>query len=359
MDTPSDHRINGGLRESHRTGRRAGAGLLAAVCLAAVVAGCAAPGGQRGPSSGAGVRAAPAGEDGRQDARQDKEQAKEQGGQAEAGPAADRGVPKPPAVPLALPGLARAEEESSSEAVARREAAVRTQLETAHRWGLEQLPPRAPRRPAVKPELKPAQGVKLQDGLPPVVYRVPTDEKIVFLTVDDGAEKDPDFSRMADELGVPLSTFVADYLARSDYGYFRRLAAQGDAVNNHTINHRNLKVLDYATQRDEICRQQDQLEEQVGTRPRLFRPPYGEYNDDTLRAAASCGIEAVPLWNEEAFPDHVEYRYDDQRLHPGDIILTHFRGPDLWPGTMPDLLRKVVNEVTAQGFTLARLDDYL
>ncbi|WP_344330649.1 polysaccharide deacetylase family protein, partial [Kitasatospora putterlickiae] len=267
--------------------------------------------------------------------------------------------PRPPAAPLVLPGPARAEEESSREAVARKAEAARAVLETAARWGLARPPLPAPSSPAGRPELFAAQGVKLADGLPPVVYRVPTEERIVFLTVDDGAEKDPEFTTMAAELGIPLSTFVADYLARSDYGYFRRIAAQGDAVNNHTINHRNLKLLGYGTQREEICRQQDQLEEQIGTRPRLFRPPYGEYNEDTLRAAASCGIEAVPLWNEEAFPDRMEYRYEDQRLHPGDIILTHFRGTDLWPGSMTDLLRRVVDEVTAQGFALARLDDYL
>ncbi|MFC5661597.1 polysaccharide deacetylase family protein [Kitasatospora misakiensis] len=312
--------------------RRAPAGLVAAACLAAAVAGCGGP---------AGEGAVPSSE------------------RTGASTAADRGAPRPPAAPVALPGPALAEEETSSEAVARRAEAVRATLETARRWGLARPPLPAPQPPASRPALRAAQGVKLADGLPPVVYRVPTEERIVFLTVDDGAEKDPEFSRMAGELGIPLSTFVADYLARSDYGYFRGLAAQGDAVNNHTINHRNLKVLGYATQRDEICRQQDQLEGQIGARPRLFRPPYGEYNEDTLRAAGSCGIEAVPMWNEEAFPDRMEYRYDDQRLHPGDIILTHFRGTDLWPGTMPELLRKVVDEVTAQGFALARLDDYL
>ncbi len=328
MDRPSDSRTNGGLAGR----RRAPGGLVAAVCLAAAVAGCGGPAG-----SGAVPSTARAG----------------------ATAAADRGGPRPPAVPVVLPGPARAEEETSSEAVARRAEAVRATLETARRWGLARPPLPAPQPPVSRPALRAVQGVKLADGLPPVVYRVPTEERIVFLTVDDGAEKDPEFSRMANELGIPLSTFVADYLARSDYGYFRGLAAQGDAVNNHTINHRNLKILGYDTQRDEICRQQDQLEGQIGTRPRLFRPPYGEYNEDTLRAAGSCGIEAVPLWNEEAFPDRMEYRYDDQRLHPGDIILTHFRGTDLWPGTMPELLRKVVDEVTAQGFALARLDDYL
>ncbi|MFG3054113.1 polysaccharide deacetylase family protein [Kitasatospora sp. NPDC048239] len=335
------------MRGSHRVR----AGLAAAVCLSAAVAGCAAPSAGRPDAARAASSAVPA------ERAVPAEGAVPAGGAAKE--AADRGAPRPAAAPLLLPGPARAEEEAGSAAVARRETAVRTALETAHRWGVRQPPLKAPQRPAARAELTPVQGVKLQDGLPPVVYRVPTAEKIVFLTVDDGAEKDPEFSRMADELGIPLSTFVADYLAREDYGYFRGLAAQGDAVNNHTINHRNLKVLGYDQQRDEICRQQDQLEQQIGARPRLFRPPYGEYNDDTLRAAASCGIEAVPLWNEEAFPDRVEYRYDDQRLHSGDIILTHFRGADLWKGTMPDLLRKVVDEVTAQGFAFARLDDYL
>ncbi|MET8698732.1 polysaccharide deacetylase family protein [Kitasatospora sp. NPDC004723] len=321
------------------------------MCLAAAVAGCGAPGGGG---------AAPSAERTAASAPTSTAAGAAAGAAANAeGTSADRGGPRAAAAPLVLPGPARAEEEAGGEAVARKARAARTALETAARWGLARPPLPAPPPPASRPALFATQGVKLAEGLPPVVYRVPTEERIVFLTVDDGAEKDPEFSRMAAELGVPLSTFVADYLARSDYGYFRRLAAQGDAVNNHTINHRNLKVLDYGTQHEEICRQQDQLEEQIGTRPRLFRPPYGEYNEDTLRAAGSCGVQAVPLWNEEAFPDHMEYRYEDQRLHPGDIILTHFRGTDLWNGTMPDLLRKVVDEVTAQGFALARLDDYL
>ncbi|MBO1415658.1 polysaccharide deacetylase family protein [Streptomyces sp. FH025] len=271
--------------------------------------------------------------------------------------AADRGAARAPAVPELVPGLARQEEENGGEA--RQEAAARAELDAARRWGLERPPLKAPPRPATRPVLTPVQGVKLKDGRPPVVFRVPTTDKVVFLTIDDGYEKDPEFARMAEELGIPFSAFLSDYLVRDDYDYFRDLHKHGVEINNHTINHRNLKVLDYETQRQEICNQQDQLERQIGVRPRLFRPPYGEYNDNTLRAAGSCGVQAVPLWNEEAFPDHLEWRYDDRKLHPGDIILTHFRGVAEWKATMPDLLRRVVNEVTAAGFALARLDDYL
>ncbi|MFD8755267.1 polysaccharide deacetylase family protein [Kitasatospora sp. NPDC059577] len=325
-------------------------GLLATVCLSAVLVGCAAPAAPAGP------KAAPAGT---APAGADAAPAVEAAAAPAGADAAGHGAGRPPAAPPMLPGAARLEEETSSEAAARQEADARTALETARRWGLESTPLKAPPRPATRARLTPVQGVKLAEGRPPVVYRVPTDDKVVFLTVDDGAEKDPAFSRMAEELGIPLSAFVSDYLVRENYGYFRDLHAQGVEINNHTINHRNLKVLDYETQRQEVCNQQDQLEQQIGVRPRLFRPPYGEYNDDTLRAAASCGVQAVPLWNEEAFPDHMEWRYDDRKLHPGDIILTHFRGQDIWKASMPDLLRKVVNDVTAAGFALGRLDDYL
>ena len=78
------------------------------------------------------------------------------------------------------------------------------------------------------------------------------------------------------------------------------------------------------------------MKKQFGRAPTVFRPPFGNYNQDTLRAAKSCGIKYAPIWDEEVFVDHWEYREDDQDLHPGDIVLTHFRGRDEWKGTMVD-----------------------
>ncbi|MFD0259806.1 polysaccharide deacetylase family protein [Kitasatospora indigofera] len=305
------------------------------LCLSTVIAGCT---GQLTPPRAAAPRS-PA-------------------GPQSPGGTADR-VALPPAAPAAIPGSARNQERNSADAAALREATARQALATVRAWGLDALPIPAPEPPAQAPELRAVQGVTLRPGLPPVVARVPTDEKVVFLTVDDGAEKDPEFARMTRELGIPFTAFVSGYLARPDYGYFRGLAEQGDTIQNHTNNHRDLRKLTYDQQRQEICGQQDEIEREIGARPRLFRPPYGEYNEDTLKAAASCGIEAAALWNEEAFADHMEWRYADQRLHPGDIILTHFRGPTLWKGTMPDMLRQVLNTVTAQGYALGRLEDYL
>ena len=233
----------------------------------------------------------------------------------------------------------------------------------ARRWGLKRVPLTAPPAPAQKPRITTRRGFEVdgheEDGLPPVFTTIPTDRKIVFLTIDDGAEKDPAFLRMTTELNLPYTAFLSDYLIRNDYGYFARMRDRGVALNNHTLHHPYLPALSYARQKHEICGMQDVIEKRYGTRPRLFRPPYGNYNADTLRAAKSCGVRYAPIWNEEVFADHWEYRETDQDIHPGDIVLSHFRGRSDGKGTMPDMVRRFLDKVTAEGYAVARLEDYL
>lgn len=230
----------------------------------------------------------------------------------------------------------------------------------ARKWGLKRTPLLPPPPPEVKPELTFRKGFEVGDPtLPPVFTTVPTRDRVVFLTIDDGADKDPELLRMMDELAIPYSAFLSDYLVREDYGYFRRMQDLGASLHNHTLNHRYMPGLSYAQQRREICGQQDIIERRYGKRPTLFRPPYGNYNADTLRAAQSCGITAVPLWSAEAFPDRMEWREWDRDLHPGDIVLTHFRGRGMWKGSMADMVRRAMDTITARGYAVARLEDYV
>ncbi|MEV6106232.1 polysaccharide deacetylase family protein [Streptomyces sp. NPDC051940] len=233
---------------------------------------------------------------------------------------------------------------------------------TAHRWGLAQAPLVPPAPPAVKPRLVTEPGFEARDGspdLPPVITRVPTTDRVIFLTIDDGNYKDPQLIRMMRELNVPYSAFLSDFVAREDYGYFHRMQAAGVTLNNHTLNHPNLRLMSYDAQRREICGQQERLRLEFGAAPRLFRPPFGNYNGDSLRAAKSCGVEVVPLWQQEAFPDRWDYRRGSRSFEPGDIVLTHFRGRSEWAGEMPDVVRQVLRKAAAEGFAVGRLEDYV
>jgi len=217
--------------------------------------------------------------------------------------------------------------------------------------------------PARKPVIEARKGFEVDDqeelGLPPVFTTVPTKDKVVFLTIDDGEEKDPAFLRMMSDLKIPYTAFLSDYLVKDDYGYFRKMRDRGITLSNHTLHHPYLPALSYARQKREICGMQDVMKKQFGKRPTLFRPPYGSYNQDTLRAAKHCGVKYAPIWDEEVFVDHWEYREDDHDLHPGDIVLTHFRGRKDWKGTMPDMVRRFLRTVTDKGYAVARLEDYL
>ncbi|MFI9242439.1 polysaccharide deacetylase family protein [Streptomyces sp. NPDC053086] len=233
----------------------------------------------------------------------------------------------------------------------------------AQRWGLDHAPLTPPAPPAKKPTITPRDGFEVdgqeEEDLPPVFTTVPTRQKVVFLTIDDGADKDPAFLRMMSELKIPYTAFLSNYLVEDDYGYFRRMQAQGVTLNNHTLTHPYLPGLSYEEQRDEICGMQAIMKKQFGKAPTVFRPPYGNYNGDTLRAAKECGIKYAPIWDEEVFVDHWEYRDWDRSLHPGDIVLTHFRGRDDWNGTMVDDMRRFLNKATREGYAVARLEDYL
>ncbi|GAA3233814.1 polysaccharide deacetylase family protein [Streptomyces lavendulae] len=271
--------------------------------------------------------------------------------------AADRAAPAKTKAGEAGPGAAGALANSAEQL----KAAQQARIAAAKKWGLLKTPLMAPAAPKTKPEITTREGFEVedQDELPPVFTTVPTEDKVVFLTIDDGAEKDPEFVRMMQELKIPYTAFLSDYLVRDNYPYFKGMQDAGVTLNNHTLNHRYMPALSYDQQREEICGQQDTIQKQFGKRPTLFRPPYGNYNQDTLRAAKSCGIKAVPLWNAEAFVNRMDYREWDRDLHPGDIILTHFRGREDWKGTMPDMIRHVMKTVTDKGYAVARLEDYL
>lgn len=230
----------------------------------------------------------------------------------------------------------------------------------AAKWKLAKVPLVAPPPPAVKPRITTRKGFEVKGGaaLPPVFTNVPVKNKVVFLTMDDGADKDPELLRMMSELKIPYSAFLSDYVISDNYAFFKGMQKRGVTLNNHTLHHPYLPSLSYARQHHEICDQQVKITERYGAAPLLFRPPFGNYNRDSLRAAKSCGIKAVPLWEAEAFPDHMEWR-GDHKLHPGDIILTHFQGHKEWKASMPDLIRAVMKRITDEGYAVARLEDYV
>lgn len=223
------------------------------------------------------------------------------------------------------------------------------------KWNLKPLTP-APAPPADKP-------IKLErTGPVPVFSEVKTSDKVVFITIDDGAEKDPKFVEMLTELKVPISMFLTRDIVKNDYGYFKPLQALGNHIQNHTVDHPVMSKIPAEKQKSEICDAQSALTQQYGTAPLLFRPPFGDgANTPTLNnSVQQCGPRAMVLWRESMQIHDMQYQAADKKLKSGDIILAHFRGPkELKGATMTQMFGDLLARIQEQGFSVARLEDYI
>lgn len=185
-------------------------------------------------------------------------------------------------------------------------------------------------------------------------HRLPTDQKVAFITIDDGGlARPPEVIDFIWQAHIPVTMFLTSPAAAEHTDYFRRIEAAGGVVENHTINHTSLAGRSYAHQKQEICGAADRLEALFGKRPTLFRPPFGEHDSGTLQAAHDCGAKAVFHWSETVHEGKVRYQTPEKVVQAGDVLLMHFR-----PALMDDLLA-ALKAIHRAGLTPALLEDYV
>ena len=189
-------------------------------------------------------------------------------------------------------------------------------------------------------------------GAVPVISRVATTDPVVFLTIDDGAIRDPRIPELLAEFNVPATLFLNEGPFLADPDYFQRVIASGGSINSHTRSHKLLTKLSAAAQRSEICGMKDIIGQHTYVAGHLFRAPFGVNNSATQTAAGSCGINAILFWRVALNDGRVQYQQGNQ-LQPGDIVLSHFRD-DLY-----DNLRALLWQTRLQGLTIAPIEDYL
>ncbi len=186
----------------------------------------------------------------------------------------------------------------------------------------------------------------------PVVHKVPTTEPVVFLGIDDGWTKSPETQSWLLDHRLPFTLFLTDAAIKNNYEYFGRLQAAGLTIEDHTLTHPNLTKLSLEQQKTEICGTADIYQTVFGSRPTLFRPPYGAYNEATLQAAAACGMKAIVLWRAIVKSGVVQFQ-NGTALEPGDIVLMHVR-----PEFIQDI-QAFMNQVAKDHLQVGRLEDWL
>ena len=130
---------------------------------------------------------------------------------------------------------------------------------------------------------------------------------------------------------------------------------------NHSYLHPHLRHLRDAAIRDEIKRTQDIMFSLTGRRGKLFRAPYGEYNDRVIHAATRLSLTTVQWEVVSGDPDRKVtarrmVKAVTSRARNGSIIIMHMNGRG-WHTA--EALPTIITTLKAQGYTLVTVSDLL
>ncbi|SFL81563.1 Peptidoglycan/xylan/chitin deacetylase, PgdA/CDA1 family [Paenibacillus sp. 1_12] len=130
--------------------------------------------------------------------------------------------------------------------------------------------------------------------------------------------------------GVKATFFVVGNRAAAHPEIVRRIHDEGHIIGSHSYTHPNLSKTSDANFRDEIQRTEEVLSSITGSKPKLFRPPYGNVTEPQILWLASQKYHIIN-WNVDSLDWkglNADQVADNVLGHvvPGAVILQHGAG---------------------------------
>lgn len=198
-----------------------------------------------------------------------------------------------------------------------------------------------------------------------VVHRVPTAEKVVALTYDDGPHPvfTPRILDILDKYHVKATFFMIGNQMERYPEVVKEVLKRGHIIANHTYTHPHNIEADTAPQiiRElELCERI--IERMTGRRAYLFRPPRGLVDSTIFTIAQEEGYQTI-LWtvcadHHDAPTPKLMAERVVKLIKPGGIILVH-------DGTFPSRWKDVeatpliIESLSQQGYKFLTLPELL
>jgi peptidoglycan-N-acetylglucosamine deacetylase len=186
----------------------------------------------------------------------------------------------------------------------------------------------------------------------------------VALTFDDGpSQYTPQILAILQHYGVRATFFSIGQNIAPFPTYLQRALEGRNAAESHTFTHPHLTTLPFATIYQELSNTQSAVLRATGTCPTVFRPPYGEYNEDVVAAASQLGLTVI-TWGVDA-NDWVTPQPSADMIAScilsgagnGAIFLLH-EGRDSRANTV-EALPAIIAGLQARGLTLVTIPEML
>lgn len=185
------------------------------------------------------------------------------------------------------------------------------------------------------------------------------DKKNILLTFDQGYENGytAQILDTLKEKKVKAVFFLLQDYAERNPELVQRMIDEGHIVGNHSVSHYSMPDLSVEECRQEIEGLQEYMKQNFGVTMKLFRPPMGEFSEQSLSVTKDCGLStmlwsfAYADWDVNAQPDPAQAK---EKLigaaHEGAIYLLHSVSQ-----TNAEVLGEVIDGIRDEGFEFEKL----
>lgn len=192
------------------------------------------------------------------------------------------------------------------------------------------------------------------------IYSVEREDKVISVTFDAswGGDKTMAILDLLDQYNAKATFFLVGIWVDKYPELVQEIAKRGHEIGNHSDSHAHFTQISDAQIRQELKDCSDKIEDLTGTRPTLFRPPYGDYNSKVITVVRDAGYEAVQWsidsldWKNRGVSDLVKRATNN--VQKGDIILFHNDSQYI-----VEALPAILQHYQAQGFTMIPAKDIL
>ncbi len=179
----------------------------------------------------------------------------------------------------------------------------------------------------------------------------------IYLTFDQGYENGytPKILDVLKEKGVRAVFFVLQDYAVKNPDLVKRMIDEGHIVGNHSVNHYSMPTLSPEECKNEIMDFHQFMLDNFNYTMKLFRPPMGEFSEQSLAIADKLGYQTV-MWSFAYADWDVNSQPDNQQAmekivnsaHKGAIYLLHSVSK-----TNAEVLSQAIDQIRANGFEFA------
>lgn len=185
-------------------------------------------------------------------------------------------------------------------------------------------------------------------------------KKIVALTFDDGPDGKvtPEILKTLKKYDVKATFFMLTKSAEKFPDIAKKVAKQGHEIANHSETHINLNTVKKSRIEKEVVQSKKQLKKITGVEPKLFRPPYGEYNSSVIELAKKSEQKII-MWSV----DTLDWQHKNKNrtvdivtrdTKPLSIVLMH----DIH-ATTADALPSLIEMLQKEGYEFVTTSEML